>query len=210
MFTGIIEETGTVGRAEWRGGGLVVEVLARRVLEGLREGDSISVDGVCLTVTRFDERSFRADVMPETARGSTLGDVRAGDAVNLERALAVGGRLGGHLVSGHVDGKGRIVARERESNATWLTIAAGEEVLRYVARKGSVAIDGVSLTVASVAGDAFRVSVIPRTGEETTLTRKEQGAVVNVETDIIARYVERLSGRREGGLTLDYLKEHGF
>ncbi|MDR0766704.1 MAG: riboflavin synthase [Odoribacteraceae bacterium] len=211
MFTGIIEETGTVRRVDRAGGGLVLEVLARRVLEGLRAGDSIATNGVCLTVTSFDASSFRADVMPETARWSTLGDARVGDAVNLERALAVGDRLGGHLVSGHVDGTGRVAAREREANATWLTIVAGEEILRYVARKGSVAIDGVSLTVASVEGNAFRVSIIPRTGQETTLTGKERGALVNVETDLVARYVERLSGvSRAGGLTLDYLKEHGF
>ncbi|MDR2414654.1 MAG: riboflavin synthase [Odoribacteraceae bacterium] len=213
MFTGIIEETGAIKRVERSGGGIVLEVQARVVLEGLRAGDSIATDGVCLTVTSFDDSSFRADVMPETARASALGHARPGDAVNLERALPVGGRLGGHLVSGHVDGTGRVAAKLREANATWLTITAGAEILRYVIKRGSIAIDGVSLTVASVEGDSFRVSIIPRTGVETTLTRKERGALVNVETDLVARYVERLAAlppSLPGGLTLDYLKENGF
>jgi riboflavin synthase len=211
MFTGIIEEMGTVRRVE-RGRGLVLEIGARVVLEGLRPGDSISTNGACLTVTSFDEASFRADVMPETARCSNLGAARVGDPVNLERALALGGRLGGHLVTGHLDGTGTIVARSVEENATWLTVAADEKILRHVVEKGSVAVDGVSLTVAAVNDASFKVSVIPRTRQETTLARKGAGAVVNVENDIVAKYVEKLTrpAPPRGGLTLEYLREHGF
>ncbi|MDR2129617.1 MAG: riboflavin synthase [Odoribacteraceae bacterium] len=217
MFTGIIEEVGRIKRVDRGHRAIVLEVVARRVLEGLRVGDSIATNGVCLTVTSFDGSSFRADVMPETARASNLGEVRAGDPVNLERALAFGDRLGGHLVSGHVDGTGKIVAKEREENAGWVTIAAGEELLRYVIKKGSVAVDGISLTVAAVAERSFKVSVIPHTRRETTLAIKEVGATVNVENDLVAKYVERLArlpvsppSTRAGGLTLDDLMEHGF
>jgi riboflavin synthase len=179
------------------------------VLEGLRAGDSVATNGVCLTVASFDATSFRADVMPETARRSTLGAARAGDAVNLERALTLQGRLGGHLVSGHVDGTGRVVAVEREENAVWMTVAAGREITRLVVEKGSIAVDGISLTVAAVDAAAFKVSIVPRTRHETTLAGKRAGDTVNLENDIIAKYVERLSCPG-GGLTLDFLRENGF
>ncbi|MDR1274676.1 MAG: riboflavin synthase [Odoribacteraceae bacterium] len=214
MFTGIIEEVGTIKRVERGGRSLVLEVRAREVLDGLQPGDSISTNGVCLTVTSFNEATFRADVMPETARRSNLGDLRPGDPVNLERALTLQRRLGGHLVSGHIDGTGRIVAKERDENATWVTVAADAGILRLVVEKGSIAVDGISLTVAAVDDATFKVSIIPRTRQETTLARKETGATVNLENDLMAKYAEkllRLDGDRPSpGLTLDYLTEHGF
>ena len=216
MFTGIIEEVGTVKRVERGTRSLVLEIRARVVLQGLRVGDSISTNGVCLTVTSLGDSSFLADVMPETARRSNLVELRAGDAVNLERALPFGGRLGGHLVSGHVDGTGRVTRKEREENATWVTIAAGREILRYIVEKGSVAVDGISLTVAAVDESGFKVSLVPRTRQETTLARKQAGETVNVENDLIAKYVEKLarplpaSAPPGDRLTEDYLREHGF
>jgi riboflavin synthase len=214
MFTGIIEEVGTIKRVERGGRALVLEVRAREVLDGLQPGDSISTNGVCLTVTSFNDATFRADVMPETARRSNLGDLRPGDPVNLERALTLQRRLGGHLVSGHIDGTGRIVAKKRDENATWVTVAADAGILRLVVEKGSIAVDGISLTVAAVDDATFKVSIIPHTRQETTLARKETGATVNLENDLMAKYAEKLlrldGGRRPPGLTLDYLTEHGF
>ncbi|MDR1414283.1 MAG: riboflavin synthase [Odoribacteraceae bacterium] len=209
MFTGIIEETGTVRRVE-RGARFALEVRARVALEGLRAGDSVSTNGVCLTVTSFDDAGFRADVMPETARRSNLGGLRVGDAVNLERALALGGRLGGHLVSGHIDGTGRVVSRVSDGNAEWVTVAADAGILRHVVEKGSIAVDGISLTVAAVDGASFKVSLTPFTRLETTLARARPGDTVNLETDLMAKYAEKLLGGTRGGLTLDFLTEHGF
>lgn len=211
MFTGIIEEIGTVRSAVRSSRGLTLEIEAEAVLEGTREGDSIATDGVCLTATRIGAGRFTADVMAETVDRSTLGRLRAGDRVNLERALSLGGRLGGHLVAGHVDARGRITARREDGTALWLTVAAPAKVLRYVVEKGSVAIDGVSLTVASVDGEVLRVSLIPHTQTLTTLHRKEMGAEVNLEADMLVKYVEKLmNGAPEGGLTFGMLRENGF
>ena len=195
---------------------MTLEVEARVVLEGLKVGDSVSTNGVCLTVTSFDHASYRADVMPETMQRSNLGLLRPGDPVNLERALTLNSRLGGHLVSGHIDGTGKIAAKEQDENAIWITISAPEAILHYVVEKGSIAIDGISLTVAAVDETSFKVSVIPHTRQETTLTGKRVGAVVNLENDVIAKYVEkwmRPASPGEGtgkGLTLDFLVENGF
>lgn len=212
MFTGIIEEIGKI-RAIRRGGrSIELEIGAEKVLEGTRVGDSIATNGVCLTVTALGNGVFSADVMPETMTRSNLGDLKPGDRVNLERALCLNSRLGGHIVAGHVDGTGRIVEKKTDENAVWITVAAAPEVLRYIIEKGSVAIDGVSLTVAYVDEHVFKVSVIPHTQEETVLTSRRPGDLVNLENDMIAKYVEKLAGleKKPGGLSLEFLRENGF
>ena len=212
MFTGIIEEIGTV-QAVMRGArSSQITVKAAKVLEDMHVGDSISTNGVCLTVTSFDRSSFTMDAMPETLARTNLGSLMPGSRVNLERALQLGGRLGGHLVSGHIDGTGRIANRRKDENAEWFTIAAGSEILKYIAEKGSVAVDGISLTVTGVDAGTFSVSIIPHTQDETTLTGKKAGETVNIECDMIAKYLERLmtQGGKEGGITLDFLADKGF
>ena len=211
MFTGIIEETGVL--KEQNGGNLVIQ--ADKVLEDVHLGDSIAVNGVCLTVTEFQKNWFRADVMAETLRRSSLGTLKKGSRVNLERAMAANGRFGGHIVSGHIDGTGTVENMQREGNAIWVTISCGAALLRYIAEKGSIAIDGISLTVAEVRENGFRVSIIPHTGEETTLLARRTGDMVNLETDIIAKYVERLMLPQEpeenkSGIDLEFLRENGF
>lgn len=215
MFTGIIEERGRVKHvisgAEW--GQIVVE--ASTVLEGSRIGDSIAVNGVCLTVTKMTASSFTADVMAETMRRTNLGKLNLGDSVNLERAMSADGRFGGHIVSGHIDGTGVISDLRREGNAVWVTVQASKEILRLIIGKGSIAIDGISLTVAAVDKTSLQVSVIPHTGEETTLLAKKAGDIVNLENDIIGKYVQKLMEEPVeetggGGLTLEFLKENGF
>lgn len=211
MFTGIIEETGVL--KEQNGGNLVIQ--ADKVLEDVHLGDSIAVNGVCLTVTEFQKNWFRADVMAETLRRSSLGTLKKGSRVNLERAMAADGRFGGHIVSGHIDGTGTVENMQREGNAIWVTISCGAALLRYIAEKGSIAIDGISLTVAEVRENGFRVSIIPHTGEETTLLARRTGDMVNLETDIIAKYVERLmfpkeAEEKKSGIDLEFLRENGF
>ncbi len=195
MFTGIIEERGSV--VELSAGGKL-KVAASRVLEDTRIGDSIAVSGVCLTVVELDGRWFAADVMPETLRSSTLGGLRPGARINLERAMGAGGRFGGHLVNGHVDGVGTVHGLRREANAIIVEIAVPEELSRCMVARGSVAIDGVSLTIVDVRAGHFTVSVIPHTLEETTLSEARPGAPVNVEVDIIGKYVDAFLTRREG------------
>lgn len=210
MFTGIVEEIGKV-KAIVRGArSVVVDVEATVVMEGTKIGDSIATNGVCLTVTAITPIGFRADVMPETMDRSNLGLLRPGDRVNLERALCLNSRLGGHLVAGHVDGMGRIVAMERDDTAIWITVSAPGRILRYIIEKGSIAIDGVSLTVAYVDEEVFKVSVIPHTQEETTLVKKRTGEVVNLENDMVARYVEKFIGKKDKGLSVGFLMENGF
>ena len=212
MFTGIVEEIGKIKAIRRGTHSIVLEVEATKVLEDTRIGDSIATNGVCLTVTAMGNGSFSADVMPETMLRSNLGQLQTNDLVNLERALALNSRLGGHLVAGHVDGTGRIIGKEQDDNAIWITVAASSEVMRYIIEKGSVAIDGVSLTVAFVDDAVFKVSVIPHTQEETTLTTKRIGDMVNLENDMIAKYVEKLMGRgsKSGGLSMEFLQENGF
>ena len=225
MFTGIIEEIGTVRSIRGGGSGVVLDIEASRVLEGTATGDSIAVNGVCLTVTPGSGH-FTADAMPETLRRTSLGSLRPGSKVNLERAMACGGRFGGHLVSGHVDACGRVADLVRDGIALVMRVSVPSDVLRYVARKGSVTLDGVSLTVASVsdADSSFTVSLIPHTMASTTLHLLKPGSPVNVEVDMLARYVERLlasgaaapasaqvdSGSAGGGLTEEFLKKYGF
>lgn len=212
MFTGIIEEIGKIKAINRGNRSIVLDIEATRVLEDTKIGDSIATNGVCLTVTDIREKFFSADVMPETMERSNLGGLKPGDRVNLERALCLNSRLGGHLVAGHVDGTGRLTGKVEDDNAIWLTIAASPQILHYVIEKGSVTIDGVSLTVAYVDEVVFRVSVIPHTQEKTTLVRKQVGDIVNLENDMIAKYVEKLLGHKPeaGGLTLDFLQQHGF
>ena len=204
MFTGIIEEIGTIRGIKRGNRSVVLEVQAKKVLEDLHVGDSIATNG-----------SFCADVMPETMQRSNLGELHVGDRVNLERALTLNGRLGGHIVSGHVDGLGKIVGREKDENAIWIMISAPAELLRYIVDKGSITIDGISLTVVAVTDTGFTVSIIPHTQDETTLVKKKIGDVVNLENDVIAKYVEKLMRpaapvEPKGGLTLDFLLANGF
>lgn len=212
MFTGIVEEVGTVAAVRRAAtGGAAVEIAACKVLEGTAVGDSIAVEGVCLTVTAIADGRFTADAMPETLRRSTLGALRAGDRVNLERALTLSSRLGGHIVSGHIDARGRISEVRPDANAVWITVEASPEVLRYVVEKGSIAIDGVSLTVACVSSVCFKVSVIPHTRNVTTLLSKRVGAEVNLENDILAKYIEKLCPQpHKGGLMMEALERNGF
>ncbi len=212
MFTGIIEEIGKIKSVRRGSQSVVLEIEAQKILEDTRIGDSIATNGVCLTVVSKETASFAADVMPETMNRTNLGSLRPGDRVNLERALCLNSRLGGHLVAGHVDGTGEIIDKWADDNAVWLTVEAEPDILRYIVEKGSVAIDGVSLTVAYVDERVFKVSIIPHTQEETTLVKKRQGERVNLENDMIVKYVEKLMKpqQKQSGLTLDFLQAHGF
>ena len=214
MFTGIVEELGVI-KAVRRGADSAQLVIgAVKVIEGSRVGDSIMVNGVCLTSVFFRDRQFTADVMAETLDKSNLGILKTGDRVNLERALRLGDRLGGHIVSGHIDGSGTITRLEKNDIAMLVTIKAPEVVMRYIIEKGSIAIDGISLTVVGFAKDAFQVSLIPHTARETTLGFKKTGDTVNLEGDIIGKYVERMMGLRNPGndskVSMSFLAEHGF
>ncbi|SFP40022.1 riboflavin synthase alpha chain [Geodermatophilus dictyosporus] len=201
MFTGIVEEVGSLAAREEAGDAAVLRIRARRVLEDVALGDSISVNGVCLTVTASDGQEWTTDVMGETLRRSSLGALAAGDPVNLERAVAAGGRLGGHVVQGHVDGVGTVLSRTPAEHWEVVRVALPPELARYVVEKGSITVDGVSLTVSalSAADDPepwFEVSLIPTTLRETTLGGRAPGDPVNLEVDVIAKYVERLLGAR--------------
>lgn len=217
MFTGIIEETGTIKKVIGSGESGSIEIRASKVLEDAKIGDSIAVNGVCLTVTSMQGDGFTADVMAETLRRTNLGDLSIGSKVNLERAMAADGRFGGHIVAGHIDGTGEIVSLKPEGNAVWVTVAADREILRLIVPKGSITIDGISLTVAYVDASVFKVSVIPHTGEETTLLKKKPGDRVNLENDIVGKYIERLmqpfgqeKEKIQSSITMDFLRENGF
>ena len=209
MFTGIVEEVGTVKGVLSGSVDGEIRIGARKVLEGTKIGDSIAVNGVCLTVTKLMPDGFTANVMPETLRRTNLGTLTAGEKVDLERAMAADGRFGGHIVSGHIDGVGFVQSLAREDNAVWVTITADDAIMRYIVEKGSVAIDGISLTVAKVYSDAFAVSVIPHTASQTTLLSRRAGDRVNLECDIVGKYVERLTGKT-GTITEDFLKKYNF
>ena len=213
MFTGIVEELGTVRSI---GGGRLT-VAARKVLDGLQVGDSIAVNGICLTVTSFDSTGFQADVMPETVRRTSFASLRQGSAVNLERALTLASRLGGHIVSGHIDGVGTILSFAEEKNALVMKVEAGPAQLRYIVEKGSVALDGISLTVAEVTEGWFSVSLIPHTRSVTDLRDKKPGDPINIENDVVGKYVERFllqpaaeEAAPAGGISRDFLAKYGF
>ena len=211
MFTGIIEEIGTVRRIEHGAKGARLTIQAKTVLEDNRIGDSIATNGVCLTVVSMTGDSFSADVMAESLRRSSLGTLQGGSPVNLERAMAANGRFGGHIVSGHIDGTGTIASQKREDNAVWVKIKTPAPLLRYIVEKGSIAIDGVSLTVAAVTDTDFSVSIIPHTGAQTILLGKKPGDPVNLECDVIGKYVEKLTApHKTGGISTNFLAENGF
>lgn len=218
MFTGIIEEIGTISSVAEGSLSAVITIQASKVLEGSQAGDSIAVNGVCLTVTSIHGGLFTADVMAETLRRSSLGNLSKGSRVNLERAMHANGRFGGHIVSGHIDGTGTIVSKAREDNAVWVTVNTDKHILKYIVEKGSVAIDGTSLTVAAVndSDSTFSVSVIPHTGKETIILSKGAGDIVNLENDVIGKYVERLLAFKEEPvnsapeITMNFLMENGF
>jgi riboflavin synthase len=212
MFTGIIEETGKVGAVRKGQHSSQITVSAGRILSDIHTGDSINTNGVCLTVVTFNKTSFTVDVMPETMSRTNLGDLRAGSEVNLERALKLSDRLGGHLVSGHIDGTGKIASRWKDGNAEWFRITAGKEILKYIVEKGSVAIDGISLTVVEANEASFTVSVIPHTHQQTTISGKKAGELVNIECDMIAKYLEKLinNGRGTERISFDFLADKGF
>lgn len=216
MFTGIVEEMGTVRRLNQSPNRCELELSAAKVLEGTQIGDSIAVNGVCLTVIRMDKDHFTADVMPETLRRSNLGQLKTGSKVNLERAMAADGRFGGHIVAGHIDGTGTIRSMQPEGNAVLVTISAAPELLRYVVEKGSIAIDGTSLTVMDVGKDSFRVGIIPHTGGHTALLDRPKGYACNLETDVIGKYIQKFLAKntestpKKSTLTMDFLRENGF
>jgi len=218
MFTGIIEEMGKLKNKKYGSDSARLTIEGHQVLKDVKLGDSIAVNGICLTVVHFSDMFFDVDVMAETLRKTNLEDLSPGDRVNLERALRMGDRLGGHIVSGHIDGVGTISRQRKEDIAVVTEIKAPPEVMKYVIRKGSIAIDGISLTVVDCTDDAFQVSLIPHTAGLTTLGYKKAGDRVNLESDIIGKYVERLLGYKasgdlqntSGGITLNYLADKGF
>jgi len=206
MFTGIIEEIGKVAFVET--GRLIIS--ASDVLEGIGLGDSMSVNGVCLTVTSFNKSSFVVDVMPETLKRTNLGLLRIGDEVNLERPLTLEGRLGGHLVQGHVDDTGSVASIIPEGEATLIRFNAPAEIMRFTVPKGFIAVDGISLTIVDKDSNSFRVSVVAHSRKYTTLGNRKVGDIVNLEADIIAKYVAEFSQAQKTGITVDLLQENGF
>ncbi|MCR8744006.1 riboflavin synthase [Romboutsia lituseburensis] len=214
MFTGIIEEIGIVKDIKKSVKSSKITIEANKILEKINLGDSISTNGVCLTASSINENYFEADIMAETLRRSNLGKLKIGSKVNLERALCLECRLGGHIVSGHIDGIGEIISFIKEDNAIWVSIKTSKDLLKYIVEKGSIAIDGISLTVAYVDDYKFKVSVIPHTKSETTLLKKNVKDTVNIECDMIGKYVEKLLGLSKknikSNLNEDFLKENGF
>ena len=215
MFTGIIEEVGKVSSIRTEDASIRLQIQTKEILKDIHIGDSIAVNGICLTVTKYDTDSFCADVMHETMNRTSLKLLRRGSKVNLERAMAADGRFGGHIVAGHVDGTGCILRIEKDDNAVWFTIHAEPNLLRYVVEKGSIAVDGISLTVAAVSSDAFSVSTIPHPVSCTNLCQRHKNDVVNLETDILGKYVEKLfqpipQEHRQSSVTKEMLIRYGF
>lgn len=212
MFTGIIEEIGTVKEIRHSGDSSFIKIQAEKIFEDMHIGDSIAVNGLCLTVTEFNNNIFRADVMNETLNRSSLGSLKQGSPVNLERAMPANGRFGGHIVSGHIDGTGIISDIKNDGIAIWYTVTAKPEIMHYIVEKGSVAIDGISLTVAKVTENNFSVSIIPHTAGNTILSYKKSGDVVNLENDIIGKYIEKFTRpeKSKSNISMNFLKENGF
>lgn len=215
MFTGIIEEIGKVTQIQKGTHSAILQIQAKIVLEQLKIGDSVAVNGVCLTVTSISSHSFTADVMHETLNRSALSGLTCGSSVNLERAMPANGRFDGHIVAGHVDGIGKVMQIRRDDNAVWFTIQANSSIMHYIVEKGSIAIDGISLTVASLSTDFFCVSVIPHTAKVTTLGMRKIGDTVNLENDIIGKYVEKFlmptaPTSQKNTFTREWLLQHGY
>lgn len=223
MFTGIVEEIGTVVSISQGTKAARLTLQGKLIFEDMHIGDSIAVNGVCLTVTEKASNTFIVDVMPETLRRSSLGKLSKGSKVNMERAMAANGRFGGHIVSGHIDGTGKLESFVREDNAVWVTITASAKLLKYIIEKGSITIDGISLTVAYVDNRCFKVSLIPHTAANTTLLTKKAGDIVNLENDIVGKYIDRLlhfgdlevdleneKDTAVGGISMDFLAGNGY
>lgn len=216
MFTGIIEEIGKIKSIERHSNSIKLSVFARKIMSDMHIGDSISTNGICLTVTTFDENSFTVDVMPETMMMTNFRNLKVNDSVNLERALSVNGRLGGHIVSGHIDGVGTIIKKYNDDKSIRMSFSTTSEILELVVKKGSIAVDGISLTVTDVDSASFSVSIIEHTQGETTLTSKKIGDTVNLENDVIGKYVQKIFvGTRDvtsenKGISLDFLESNGF
>lgn len=216
MFTGLVEELGKVKAINRGPKSVRLTLAARKVLSDVKLGDSIAVNGTCLTVVDFGDDWFTADVMPETVERTVIAKFKLGDIVNLERTLAIGDRFGGHIVSGHIDGVGIIRCLQKDDNAVVIRIETGPEVMRYIIKKGSIAIDGISLTIVDYGDDWFTVSLIPHTASMTTLGIKSTGSLVNLETDVIGKYVEKMLGlatkepQKTSNITADFLRNYGF
>ena len=216
MFTGIVEEIGVVKGIIQGSNSIVLSIQSEKIMGDMKNGDSIAVNGICLTVTGFGTNYFIADVMPETMRKTNLETLKTNTKVNLERALRPSDRMGGHIVSGHIDGIGILEHCEKEDNAIWLTIRAPKPILKYIVMKGSICLDGTSLTVAYIDQSCFKVSLIPLTAELTTLGKRAVGDKINIECDVIAKYLEKLMygehkvENEKVGLSIDFLKENGF
>lgn len=225
MFTGLVEEIGTILSISKGLKASTLTIGANYVLTDVKVGDSISTNGVCLTVTQFSKRGFTVDVMPETMDRSNFASAKSGMKVNLERALRMGDRLGGHMVSGHIDGIGKILAIDKDENATWYTLSAPSNIMKYIIEKGSVALDGISLTVAAVDFETFKVSIIPHTRAMTTLDARKVGDIINIECDAFGKYVERITAfnqitqgqdheqgnsKAKSKLDMAFLEQNGF
>ncbi|MBI4857678.1 MAG: riboflavin synthase [Acetobacterium woodii] len=220
MFTGIIEEVGKITAVVRGQRSSQLWVQGAVIMDDLKLGDSVAVNGVCLTVSQLSGNKWMADVMSETLRRSNLGDLKGGSAVNLERAMPANGRFGGHMVAGHIDGTGHIIQITKDDNAVIFEIEASQQILRYIIKKGSIAIDGISLTVVDMTANSFKVSVIPHTVKQTILGVKKAGDPVNLENDLVGKYIERLllnpapktdrNQEKSSGLTIDFLAEAGF
>ena len=221
MFTGIVEEIGTVVSVSQGAKAAKLTLQGNLIFEDMHIGDSIAVNGVCLTVTEKTSNTFIVDVMPETLRRSSLGILSKGSKVNMERAMAANGRFGGHIVSGHIDGTGEIERFVKEDNAVWVTVKTNKKILKYIIEKGSITIDGISLTVAYVDNRCFKVSLIPHTASNTTLLSKKAGDIVNLENDIVGKYIDKLLHFEDskpeaddniaaGGISVDFLAKNGF
>ena len=216
MFTGIVEEVGKVISIKPGLKSSVIGIKGDKIFSDLKLGDSVAVNGVCLTVSSLSDRVFTADVMSETLSRSSLASLTGGSTVNLERAMPADGRFGGHIVSGHIDGTGVIESVTKDDNAIWYAIAASDKIMGYIVEKGSIAIDGISLTVAKVKKNGFSVSIIPHTARETILGTKSPGSIVNLENDLVGKYIEKfLQGQGkninpQGGVTRSMLEKAGF
>ena len=206
MFTGIVEEIGTVKSVSQN----QLTLQAHKVLEGTKLGDSIAVNGTCLTITELREKTFAVGIMPETLRRTNLGELKINDQVNLERALEIGGRLGGHFVQGHIDGTGKVISLNMEGQATVMKISAPPETARYLVEKGFIAIDGTSLTITECDSNSFSVALVSFTKQNSIIGNRRPGDSVNLEVDIIAKYIEKLNNTGDSRITLDFLSEHGF